>query len=348
MVRPAKLTAPRSTSTFRARHRSRLNATTTHARSLSDIPAALRSLLPLPAGARVALLAPAGPLRGREDIERAEVNARALEWEPVLVGASLARLGYLAGGDDERLAALRDALADPRVDAIWCLRGGYGAMRLLDRLDYAAWRNRPVPVIGFSDITALHHALAARAGVLGLHGPCARGELGASAQRSLRSAAGRRDSCGIAPAARVVRGGVARGPLVGGNLAVMCALVGTSFLHVPRGAILVLEDVNEPVYRIDRMLRQLQLSGVLARCAGLTFGAFTERGAGERDDDDAAATVENGSDALQRVIDESAAAVNGPVLAGVPVGHIAEQWTWPFGGMAELNADERRLTVLTD
>ena len=290
----------------------------------------------LASGARVALVAPAGPLRGEEDLERAIENTRALGWDPVVGSHALTHRGYLAGTDAERAADLNGAIVDAEVDAIWCLRGGYGVMRILDAIEYGALRARPKPLIGFSDITALHMAVLARAGVATFHGPTARGTLTEFTRRSLLMAlVDGRNPCGLAPAARVLHGGRARGPLIGGNLAVLSALIATPFAARVEGAILVLEDVNEPVYRIDRMLQQLRLSGALRRCAGLVFGAFTERGAG----DDGA--VESLGELLQETADRAGV----PCLCDAPVGHIEEQWTLPLGLVAELDADARFLAV---
>lgn len=292
---------------------------------------------PLLPGARVALIAPAGPLHGEEDVRKAEENARSLGWETIAGAHVLECHGYLAGEDGARLGDLNRALRDRRVDAIWCLRGGYGAMRLLEAVDYDALREQPRALIGYSEITALHHAIANRSALGGLHGPCARTPLSAFARGSLARAALGDDSCGVVPEARVLRGGRAHGLLTGGNLSVLAAMIGTPYLYVPAGAILVLEDVNEPLYRIDRMLRHLRLAGILSRCAGLVLGAFTDRGGSESEDDDAA---------LERVLREAADAVDGPCLAGAPVGHIDDQWTWPMGALAELDTDERRVTVI--
>jgi len=298
------------------------------------MPAALLSPPPLAPGARVALVAPAGPLRDETDIERAVANARSLGWEPVVGAHVLARRGYLAGRDEERLGDLQRALDDPAIDGVWCLRGGYGVMRLLASLDVTALVARRKPVIGFSDITALHAALGRCAGLATYHGPTARGALSDFSRASLmRAVVQGGDPCGVANEGRTIVGGRARGRLVGGNLALLAALAGTPFAPDYDGAILVLEDVNEPAYRIDRMLTQLALSGALARCAGLVFGAFTEA------PDDAPA------DDLDRLLDEVGARVGVPCIAGAPVGHIDDQWTLPLGALAELDADARRLVV---
>ena len=288
----------------------------------------------LTAGARVALVAPAGPLRGEEDLARAIGNVRALGWEPVVGAHALARHGYFAGGDENRLADLNAALADPAIDGIWCLRGGYGTMRLLDGVDYAALRRRPKAIIGYSDITALHAAIGVRCDLITYHGPTARAELSPFSRESLRHAlfAGG-EPCGVAPEARTVRPGVVRGPLAGGNLALLAALAGTPFAPRLDGAILFLEDVNEAVYRIDRMLRQLLLAGLLARCAGLVFGQFTNC---PEESDDGARTVDE-------VIHETAAMLGVPCLANVPVGHVSDQWTLPLGATATLDTDAHAL-----
>jgi muramoyltetrapeptide carboxypeptidase len=145
------------------------------------------------------------------------------------------------------------------------------------------------------------------------------------------------DSCGIATDARPIRGGAARGRLAGGNLAVLTALCGTPYFPSLDGAILVLEDINEAIYRIDRMLRQLLLAGVLQGCEAIAFGQCTS--CPEESDD--------GARPLDDVLAEIAGILGIPCIAGVPVGHVPDQWTLPLGAMAELDVDARRLTVLT-
>jgi muramoyltetrapeptide carboxypeptidase len=285
-------------------------------------------------GARVALIAPAGPLGDEGGLERSIENARALDWEPVLGLHVRERLDYLAGSDAHRVSDLNGALGDPAIDGIWCVRGGYGVLRLLEMVDFEALRRTPKPLIGFSDITALHAAIGTKAGVISYHGPTARGMLSAFSKASLKRAViCGVDSAGAAEKAEVLVGGVTHGRLAGGNLAVLAALAGTPFFPDLQGSILVLEDVNEPVYRIDRMLQHLRLTGALSGIAGLVFGAFTERG----DSDDSAP--------LARVLRETAEAIGVPCLAGAPIGHIEEQWTLPLGALAELNATDRNLTI---
>jgi muramoyltetrapeptide carboxypeptidase len=231
-------------------------------------------------------------------------------------------------------------LRDDSISAVWCLRGGYGAMRLLEGLDYDALYAHPKTIIGYSDITAFHCAVAARCGLSSIHGPTARGKLTSFSERSLRAAVTRGgDPCGVAPKARVLLSGRARGRLTGGNLALLCALHGTPFEPNYDGAILVIEDVNEAPYRIERMLLQLHLSGSLQQCAAIAFGSFTNRGKTSN-------RTLGGSRSMEEVLLEAAQRAGVPTLSGIPVGHIDDQWSVPFGLEAEIDTDEKRLTVI--
>lgn len=287
-------------------------------------------------GSRVALVAPAGPIRDAADLQLACDNARAMGWEPVVGEHVLERQGYLAGTDDHRLADLNRAAADRTIDGVWCIRGGYGAMRLLDRVDYGSWFRRPKALIGYSDITALHCALNARADLTSYHGPTARAQLSDFTRASLRAAVvDGADPGGTAPDGITLCGGRARGRLIVGNLALLTALCGTRYAPSYAGAILVVEDVNESVYRVDRMLTQLRLSGALHLVAGIAFGQFTDV-----PEDEA-----NRERPMSDVLAEFARHGSVPCLANIPVGHIADQWTLPFGAIAELDADAKTLTV---
>jgi len=297
-----------------------------------------RSLLTPPvlgAGARVALISPAGPLGGPAEVALAEANARSFGWEPVVGPHALARTGYFAGTDTERAADLQAALADPTIDGIWCLRGGYGAMRLLPTLDAETLRQRPRVLLGYSDITALHAAWQA-AGVVSFHGPTARAELSPFSRASLRRALSTEsDPAGHAPDATCVVPGRAEGRLAGGNLALVAALAGTPWAVSFRDAIVVLEDVHEATYRVDRMLVQLRLAGAFDGCRGIVFGHCT----------DCPDTSEDGRRTLLDLLTELGNALQVPTLMGVPVGHIPDQWTLPFGAMAALDANAHSLVL---
>jgi muramoyltetrapeptide carboxypeptidase len=288
-------------------------------------------------GSRVALIAPAGPLRDETDLERAKASVRACEWEPIVGAHVLEHDGYLAGTDANRIADLNNFAADPTIDGIWCIRGGYGTMRLLDSLQYESWQRHPKALIGYSDITALHAAIGQRAALITFHGPTARAELTSFSRASLRSAViDGRDSAGTAPDALTLQPGRAEGRLVGGNLALVASLIGTRYEPSFDGAILVLEDVNESVYRLDRMFTQLRLSGSLDQLAGIALGQFSEI------PDEPAGETRPLLDLLYEVADQCAV----PCLADLPIGHTADQWTIPLGATAELDADSKTLMVI--
>ncbi|HVF41204.1 MAG TPA: LD-carboxypeptidase [Gemmatimonadaceae bacterium] len=294
------------------------------------------SLKPLRDGARVALVAPAGVVRDLTDIARAEDNVRSFGWTPVLGTNVAAENAYLAGTDDERLHDINSAITSDDVDAIWCVRGGYGATRLLPFLDYTALRAHPKPLIGFSDITALHAAVRRECDTVVFHGPTARGELTPFSRASFECAViDQRDSCGVAPEARVLKSGRAEGKLAGGNLALITSLLATPWSVQFDGSILIVEDIGEAVYRVDRMMRQLLLAGALQRCAGIIAGDF-RAAPGETEMDDR--TIDD-------VLTEAARAAGIPCLAGAPFGHIADQWTIPLGATAVLDTEQRSLRV---
>ena len=291
----------------------------------------------LGSGSRVALVAPSGILPDRAQVELAIENARSLGWIPVL-GENVSELhGYLAGTDEQRAADLNKALRDETIDAIWCVRGGYGAMRLLRDIDFAALKANPRPLIGFSDITALHAAIHSECGIVSFHGPTARGELTEFSRDSLlRAVEAQVDPCGEAPLARVLRPGKARGRLAGGNLALIASLMGTPWSVDFDGAILIIEDIDEAVYRVDRMMRQLLLAGALGKCAAIVAGDFRPP-AGE---------TSEGNRSVDEVIAEAAEEAGIPCLAGAPFGHIDDQWTIPLGAVAELDTEARSLHVV--
>lgn len=294
---------------------------------------------PIPAGSRVALVAPAGPLRLPADLDKAIANAKTLEWEPVVGKNAEKRLNYFAGSDEARINDINAAIRDDSIGAIWCLRGGYGAMRLLEHIDWDTLRRTPKAIIGFSDITALHCAAMVKAGVSTIHGPTARGKVPPFSEKSLRAAISRTGNpAGDSPGSRTLHKGKARGHIVAGNLAILLALHGTPYQPNYDGAILVVEDVNEAPYRIERLLLTLKLSGHLQRCAGIAFGSFTNTGEEDKS--------LGGSRPMSDVLLEAAEWAGVPAIMGVPVGHIDNQWSLPCGAHAELDADAKKLTVI--
>ena len=286
-------------------------------------------------GSRVALIAPAGPLASEEELEQSIRNAKALGWEPVVGEYANAREGYFAGADDMRLRDFLRALDDQSIDGIWCVRGGYGAMRLLPELDVSHVSFAGKPLVGFSDITALH-ALWQRAGVVSYHGPTARAPLTEFSRDWMVSALQTRDSLHLtSEAMQTITGGRATGRLAGGNLALLAALCGTPWQVNLRNAIVIIEDIGEAVYRLDRMLVQLRLAQAFEGCAGIIFGQFTN----------CPEQTEDGARTILSIIEETAAAVGVPVVANAPFGHIQEQWTLPLGELADLDADRCTITI---
>jgi muramoyltetrapeptide carboxypeptidase len=277
----------------------------------------------------VALISPAGPLASEAELERALANVNTMGWEALVGSHALARSGYFAGSDEERAADLHWALTDSRVDGIWCLRGGYGVMRLLQGIDFSSISRNPRTLIGYSDITALHSAFSGSAGMVTFHGPTARTTITTFSSESLATAVQQqKNPCGEAADAQVHLAGGAVGRVLGGNLALLASLVGTPYALSFEGAILLLEDVNEATYRIDRMLMQLLLSGALTGVAGIAFGHCTSCPDSSAD----------GRRTLEEILTELALLLRVPCVSGVPVGHIADQWTVPLGRIAELIA----------
>jgi muramoyltetrapeptide carboxypeptidase len=301
-------------------------------------------------GCRVALVAPAGPLLERDDLTRGSELCLALGFQPVLGANAHRRHGYLAGTDDQRLADLNAALHDPAIDAIWCLRGGFGMTRILDRVDLAALAERPRAVIGYSDITALLLASHRLTGVVGFHAPMARMPLTSFSREHFERVLGRPGAAGrlerLAPPAGVlvprtnrivtIRPGVAEGTLIGGNLSLLSALAGTRYFPDLEGAILFLEDVGEDLYRLDRMLAQLRMIGALDQLAGAVLGQFTDMKRGTGD----------GALGFDEVMATYFEPLGVPVAFGFPVGHVDDQWTMPIGVRARLDAGLGELDLL--
>lgn len=301
-------------------------------------------------GSRIALVAPAGPLLEQDDITRAEALCRALDYEPVLGAHARGHYGYFSGTDDERLADLNAAFRDPAIDAVWCLRGGYGVTRILDGVDFEALARRPRPVVGYSDITALLAGVVRRAGLVAFHAPTARAEMSAYTRRHFTKVLSAPNPGGpleplpvptdvlIPRTDRIVtlHGGRAEGPLAGGNLTLLQCLIGTPYFPDLDGAVLFLEDVNEDLYRIDRMLAHLRAVGALARLRGVLVGRFTGL----------KRHIDDGSLGVDQVLAYYFGPLGVPVLYGVPIGHIVEQWTLPLGVRARMDADAGTVELL--
>lgn len=284
---------------------------------------------PVCAGSRLAVVAPSGPFD--EEAFRAGIAWLEERYTIQHSPGIFAREGYLAGSDEHRLRDLRDAIEDPSIDAILCARGGFGATRLLPRLNPADIARANKLIVGFSDITALH-ALWAQAGVRSIHAPmvAALGGAGESLRQEWINTLEYPDKPQTwdLTAFNCSGSGSAAGPLTGGNLAVLGALNGTPYAPDLDGAILFLEDVGERPYRIDRVLTTLTQSGWFDRIGGLVIGAFTE---GEPGPDGVSI-----DDVMRRHFDGAAF----PVLTGFSAGHIDDNRPLPFGADARIEGEK--------
>jgi muramoyltetrapeptide carboxypeptidase len=287
-------------------------------------------------GDRVAVVAPSGHV----DPDRLARGVATLEsWGlDVVVGAHvLGRRRHLAGTDEQRAADLQSAWCDPGVRAVLCARGGFGSARTVDRLDWAAMRDAgPKVLVGFSDVTALHHAVAHRLGLASLYGPMVASATFAGESPDAGTVEHLRATLFEPQAVRTIadgglrceRPGRARGVLAGGTLAVLALTVGTPESRPARGGIVLLEDVAEPAYRIDAMLTQLLRTGWFDGVAGVVLGSWEGCGPDAAD-----------------VVVERLAPLGVPIASGLDFGHGVPQLTVPIGVEADLDAGAGTLVL---
>lgn len=298
----------------------------------------------------VGLIEPASASDDPFDLQLVEETIRALGLVPKRAAHLLNRYGYLAGQDRDRAADVNAMFADKTVRAIFAVRGGWGCARILPYLDYGLIRANPKLLIGYSDITALHMAIAAKAGFVTIHGPNGGSSWGKATAESFRQVAFEgqlaRYQNPVASDDRLVQNkwrtrtitpGVASGKLLGGNLTVLTALVGTPYLPDFTGAILFLEDVDEAEYRIDRMLTQLGQAGILGKVAGIAFGQCTDCRPRER------GLLGFG---LSEVLAQHFSGLKVPVFQGSFFGHMPNQFSIPVGARAVMDAEAGTLTLL--
>lgn len=294
---------------------------------------------PPPAGPgdRVGVAALSGPV-DPERLELGLAELRRLGFVPVLADNVTCRAGLFAGSDADRLAAFHRLAADPDLPALLFARGGHGVLRILPGIDWELLARRPRAYVGYSDLTPFLLAVVARLQLVAFHGPMVAGDLArglAAAEEGelLAALAGRYPR--QVPTAASLRPGDARGPLLGGCLSLLAATLGTPYFPDLAGALLFFEDVNEPAYRLDRLLTHLSLSGNLEAIVGMLIGHL--EGPERPAESPAPPGAEWGDLAL--------AAFAGPVAWGVPAGHRGPNWPLPLGAPARLEGDRGRLTV---
>ena len=290
----------------------------------------------LRAGGTLGIAAPSGPVDGAK-LQTGVEMLRAAGFQVVHREDIGDREGYLAGSDARRAAELHELWSDPRVDAILCARGGYGTPRILDALDPALAREARKPLVGYSDITALLLWQRQRAGLVGFHGPMLDygNELPKESFEALLAQLQGRSRPPLRLRGRGRVAGSAAGRLVGGNLSLVTASLGSAWEIVTRGAILVIEEVGERPYRIDRMLEQLRAAGKFEGLRGIAVGAL-------RECDDSRYPE---PDALQ-VIEQAARRAGVPCVAGLPFGHQPANLTWAQGVRATIDAEAGEVRIL--
>ena len=300
-------------------------------------------------GGTIGICAPSGFLPLPEKLPLAVNRLESHGYKVVVTPSVLAREGYCAGSAESRLADLHRLVEDPSIDMIMAARGGFGLSHLLPRIDWKACASSQKLFCGFSDFTAFHLALYSQTGQISLAGPMAVTDFAGSDESTFHSEHFWNLVSGQGPAKHTypiwqsdqsLQPQKLEGIVWGGNLSLIAHLMGTPWFPQIEGGILFLEDIGEAPYRIERMLMQLELSGILAKQSAIVLGAFT----GCAPPEDAAAQYY-----LSEVITGLRKRFSGPVITGLPFGHIKDKFTLPFGAVSSLILDglDCRLSVET-
>ncbi|MDA8402800.1 MAG: LD-carboxypeptidase [Desulfobacteraceae bacterium] len=290
-------------------------------------------LLPerLSSGDTVAVIAPSSPF-DREKFQKGIFVLEEMGLRPLFSDGIFETRGYLAGPDAHRARLIHDSFMDPAVKGIFCARGGYGALRLLELLDFELIAAHPKVFIGCSDVSVLLNVFYSRCGLAAFHGPMMQslGEAAQPTKQAFIDCLFSGNPVTVTAENRVViRSGSCSGIVSGGNLTTLCHLVGTPYQPDFLGHIVLLEDVGEQPYRIDRMLTHMRMAGCFEGIAGLALGSFRDCGQ---------------PDEIYRIFDNVFDAGSVPILAGFDVGHDEPNLTVPFGIRAMLDADNGRLS----
>lgn len=304
---------------------------------------------PIRQGDTIGIVAPASAPPDPDAIDRGVSALRKLGFPVKLARNVRQRLGYLAGSDAQRASDLMEMFSDPEVRGIICVRGGYGCARLLPLLDYQLIRNTPKVLVGYSDITSLHLALLMKADLVSFHGPMlnsdfARPDLSPFTLARFFSAVSHAEPAGSickgyhGGTVQPLSGGKAQGPLVGGNLTLLCSGIGTEWQLAAEGCILFFEDVDEKPYKFDRMLTQLLSAGLLEGVAGIAVGI-------NKDCEDPKAGGGEYRQTVEEVLKERLLPLKVPLVSGLPFGHTRDIATLPLGVEAFLDGDKGDLVV---
>jgi len=299
----------------------------------------------LPAGGTIGVVAPASPPISDELLNNGITYLEKQGFRVRIGDAVRSKRGYLAGSDEERVRDINKMFADPEIDAIIAVRGGYGCARFLHLLDYELIRRNPKIFVGYSDITALHCAIYNRTRLITFAGPMVAADFGSEINSQteayfwsliMEPKPGVRLSFGDLSGLKFGTQRSFTGPLLGGNVAVLCSLIGSAYLPGFNRTVLALEEIGEAPYRIDRMLNQLKMYGVFDKLSGILLGQFTDC---KQDNDRPTLT-------LDEVFDDYLSDLAYPVLDAVPFGHEKQKITLPMGAYIRYIPDQNLLTIV--
>lgn len=293
----------------------------------------------LKAGDTLGLVAPASPIYESSVFDEMLTNLEELGFNLKLGKYVRSQRGYLAGTDQQRADDLMNMFRDPEVDGVMCIRGGWGCNRILPLLDFDVFRNNPKAFCGFSDITSLHMAMYEKSDLITFHGPVGKSKWNEFTTHAFKQIIWKGETPGFEiPEGDtrnfVINPGTIEGKLLGGNLSVLVAMVGSDYLPSFENAVLYLEDIGESVYRIDRMLTQLKLAGILNQISGFVFGKCTDCEAGDN------------SLTLQEVFDDHIKPLVIPAFYGAMISHEDDNITLPVGLNARIDATKKTIHVL--
>ncbi|MFT5779134.1 MAG: muramoyltetrapeptide carboxypeptidase [Crocinitomicaceae bacterium] len=289
----------------------------------------------LKVGDTIGIAAPAGPIRDRSEVTGFIDVLHKLGFKTKVAPHTYGQFGFFSATDEVRGTEFMELMKDETIDGIFFIRGGWGCARILEYLDFDAIEKNPKVIMGFSDITTLLNAISAKTGLVTFHGPSGNSTWNDYSLKYLKDVLMHGKSVlfsnqkGLDLDIVTYSGGLASGDLYGGNLSVICGLVGSEYLPDWRGKILFLEDVMEEPYRIDRMLTQLKLAGVFNQVSGIVLGNFRKCGAEEPDR----------SFTLEEVFEQHFSSSKVPVFYGAQIGHVRNKFTVPVGIRVSINAD---------
>ena len=291
-------------------------------------------------GSTIGLIAPASPVYVDADFDKMIETLEGLGFKLKVAPHARDKNGYLAGKDEDRVADLHRMFKDPEVEGIICVRGGWGSNRILDLIDFDIIKNNPKVFVGFSDITSLHLAIYTHTGLTTFHGPVGKSDWNSYTWEHFQNVImkGKKDVITVPDRlkdhAYTITSGKVSGKLLGGNLTVLSATLGSSYIPDWNGAILFVEDVGEDVYRIDRLLSHLSLTGILDQINGFVFGQCL------------ACDQPSNSLSLEEVVKHHVQPRNIPAFYGAMISHDANNATIPIGIEAKMDAGRHTITLL--